>query len=132
MNCHRQIWADSPALEPVRDSFRTGRPIKWTRVHNLPDFVYFNHSIHVNKGVGCSTCHGRVDEMPLTWQVASLQMKWCLDCHRNPELYVRPKQRVFDMNYEAPSDQEQLGRRLIQEYNIQSTAVLTSCDTCHR
>jgi len=132
MNCHRQIWADSPALEPVRESFRSGKPIKWTRVHNLPDFVYFNHSIHVNKGVGCSTCHGRVDEMPLTWQVASLQMQWCLNCHRNPELYVRPKDKIFDMKYEAPPDQEEVGRRLIKEYNIQRTAVLTSCDTCHR
>ena len=132
MNCHRQIWADSPALEPVRDSFRTGKPIKWTRVHNLPDFVYFNHSIHVNKGVGCSTCHGRVDEMPLTWQVASLQMKWCLNCHRNPELYLRPRDRVFDMQYEAPPEQEELGRSLINQYKIQSPSVLTSCDTCHR
>src|SRR5215467_1921892 len=132
MNCHRQIWADSPALEPVRDSFRTGKPIKWTRVNALPDFVYFNHSIHVNKGVGCSTCHGRVDQMPLTWQVATLQMRWCLDCHRNPESYVRPKDKVFDMSYEAPPDQEQLGQRLMTEYNIRSTAVLISCDTCHR
>jgi hypothetical protein len=132
MNCHRQIWADSPSLEPVRESYRTGQPLKWTRVNNLPDFVYFNHSIHVNKGVGCSTCHGRVDQMPLTWQVASLQMQWCLNCHRNPELYVRPRDKVFNMEYEAPSNQEEVGRRLVKEYNIQRTAVLTSCDTCHR
>jgi hypothetical protein len=132
MNCHREIWASSPVLEPVRESFRTGQPIEWTRVHNLPDFAYFNHSIHVNKGVGCSTCHGRVDEMPLTWQVASLQMQWCLNCHRNPESYIRPRDQVFKMDWQSPPDQEEVGRRLIKEYNIQSTAVLTSCDTCHR
>src|SRR6187431_275631 len=85
MNCHTQIWPDSPMLEPVRESFRTGKSIQWTRVHNLPGFVYFNHSIHVHKGIGCVTCHGRVDEMPLTWQVHTLYMDWCLDCHRNPE-----------------------------------------------
>ena len=83
MNCHSQIWADSPYLEPVRESWRTGKPIQWVKVHDLPDYVYFNHSIHVNKGVGCSTCHGRVDQMPLTYQVASLHMEWCLECHRN-------------------------------------------------
>ena len=88
MNCHSQIWSTSPTLEPVRASFRENQSIRWTRVHDLPDFVYFNHSIHVNKGVGCETCHGRVDKMPLTWQENSLQMEWCLDCHRNPEKYV--------------------------------------------
>ncbi|HEY6331258.1 MAG TPA: cytochrome c3 family protein [Blastocatellia bacterium] len=132
MNCHRQIWATSPMLEPVRESFRSGIPIKWTRVHELPDYAYFNHSIHVNKGVGCSTCHGRIDEMPLTWQVASLQMQWCLDCHRNPEAVIRPRDQVFNMNWQAPENQEEIGKKLAKEYNIQSTAVLTSCDTCHR
>ena len=82
MNCHSQIWSQSPTLEPVRASFRTGTSIEWTKVHDLPDFVYFNHSAHVNKGVGCATCHGRVDQMPLMWQEKSLQMEWCLDCHR--------------------------------------------------
>src|ERR1043165_7937100 len=91
MNCHSQIWSDSPMLEPVRASYRTGEPLRWTRVHNLPEFVYFDHSIHVNKGVGCATCHGRVDQMPLTYQVASLQMEWCLECHQNPAHYVRPR-----------------------------------------
>src|SRR5881409_139659 len=99
MNCHSQIWADSPYLEPVRESWRTGNPIKWTRVYDLPDFVYFNHSIHVNKGVGCSTCHGRVDLMPLTYQAASLQMEWCLQCHRQPEMFIRPKSQVFQMDW---------------------------------
>jgi hypothetical protein len=129
MNCHSQIWNTSPTLEPVRESFRTDRSIAWTRVHDLPDFAYFDHSIHVNKGVGCETCHGRVDKMPLTWQKASLQMEWCLDCHRHPEQYVRPREAVFQMGYEPPVDQETLGRQLVKEYKIQS---LTSCSTCHR
>jgi hypothetical protein len=129
MNCHSQVWNTSPTLEPVRESFRTDRSIAWTRVHDLPDFAYFNHSIHVNKGVGCETCHGRVDKMPLTWQKASLQMEWCLDCHRHPEQYVRPREAVFQMGYEPPIDQETLGRQLVKEYKIQS---LTSCSTCHR
>jgi len=129
MNCHSQIWNTSPTLEPVRESFRSDRSIAWTRVHDLPDFAYFDHSIHVNKGVGCETCHGRVDKMPLTWQKASLQMEWCLDCHRHPEQYVRPREAVFQMGYEPPVDQETLGRQLVKEYKIQS---LTSCSTCHR
>jgi hypothetical protein len=129
MNCHSQIWNTSPTLEPVRESFRSDRSIAWTRVHDLPDFAYFDHSIHVKKGVGCETCHGRVDKMPLTWQKASLQMEWCLDCHRHPERYVRPREAVFQMGYEPPIDQETLGRQLVKEYKIQS---LTSCSTCHR
>jgi hypothetical protein len=99
MTCHSQIWSEAPALEPVRASFRSGKPVEWTRVHYLADFVYFNHSIHVNKGIGCETCHGRVDQMPLTWQENSLLMQWCLDCHRQPELYVRPREAVFQMGW---------------------------------
>ena len=129
MNCHTQIWADSPTLEPVRESFRTGKSIQWTRVHNLPGFVYFNHSIHIHKGVGCSTCHGRVDQMPLMWREHSLYMKWCLECHREPERFVRPRKDIFNMEYEPPKDQLALGRRLVKEYKIQK---LTSCSTCHR
>jgi hypothetical protein len=129
MNCHAQIFSNSPYLEPVRASFRSDRGLEWTRVHDLPDFVYFNHSIHVNKGVGCTTCHGQVDRMPLMWQEQSLQMEWCLDCHRNPERYVRPRDDVFRVDYVAPPDQLELGRRLVDEYNIQK---LTSCSTCHR
>jgi hypothetical protein len=132
MNCHSQIFADAPYLEPVRESFRTGDPIRWTRVHDLPDFSYFNHSIHVNKGVGCSTCHGQVDQMPLVFQQASLQMEWCLQCHREPEKVLRPKSEVFNMNWQPPADQLERGRALAKQYNIQSTAVLTSCSTCHR
>jgi len=132
MNCHSQIWADSPMLEPVRESFRSGKSIEWTRVHNLPGYVYFNHSIHVKKGIGCSTCHGRVDQMPLTWRVNTLYMSWCLECHRAPERYVRPRAEVFDLQYQPPEDQAALGRKLVQEYRIQPARVLTSCSTCHR
>ncbi len=132
MNCHSQLFADSPYLEQVRESFRTGKPIKWTRVHDLPDFAYFNHSIHVTKGVGCSTCHGQIDQMPLVFQQASLQMEWCLECHRQPEQFLRPKDKVFDMTWQPPADQLERGRRLAVEYKIPSADVLTSCSTCHR
>jgi hypothetical protein len=129
MNCHSEIFANSPYLEPVRASFASNTPIRWTRVHDLPDFVYFNHSIHVNKGVGCTTCHGQVDRMPLMWQESTLQMEWCLDCHRNPERYVRPREAVFSVDYQPPADQAELGKRLVADYQIQK---LTSCSTCHR
>ncbi len=129
MNCHSEMWATTPALEPVRESYRSGRSIEWTRVNDLPEFVYFNHSIHVNKGFGCSTCHGRVDKMPLTWQAQSLTMKWCLQCHENPENYVRPRAEVFNMNYAPPPNQVTIGKQLVKAYHIQS---LISCDTCHR
>jgi len=129
MNCHSQIFSNSDFLEPVRASYRDGRSISWNRVHDLPDFVYFDHSIHIHKGVGCSTCHGPIDRMPLVWKASSLQMEWCLDCHRHPERFVRPRQAVFDMDYVVPSDQIALGTRLMTEYHIQR---LTSCSTCHR
>jgi Cytochrome c7 and related cytochrome c len=129
MNCHSQIFSASPYLEPVRQSFRTDRSIAWTRVHDLPDFAYFNHSIHVKKGMGCTTCHGQVDRMPLMWQEKSLQMDWCIDCHRTPERYVRPREAVFSVEYQPPANQLELGERLVAEYRIQK---LTSCSTCHR
>lgn len=129
MNCHSQMWASSPTLAPVRESYRTGKSIEWTRVNDLPEYVYFNHSIHVHQGVGCSTCHGRVDKMPLTWQAQPLTMKWCLQCHRNPENYIRPRDQVFNMAYAPPPDQVALGTRLMKQYRIKS---LTSCSTCHR
>ncbi len=132
MNCHSQIWANAPILEPVRASFRDNKPLHWTRVHDLPDFVYFNHSIHVKKGVGCATCHGRVDQMPLVYQKATLQMSWCLDCHRNPEKYVRPRDQVFNMAWERPADDPDLGTRLVKEYKIADAQQLTNCSTCHR
>ena len=132
MNCHSQIWTNAPMLEPVRASFRDNKPLRWTRVHDLPDFVYFNHSIHVKQGVGCATCHGRIDEMPLVYQQATLQMSWCLDCHRNPAKYVRPRDQVFNMAWERPGDDPGLGARLVQEYKIASVEQLTNCSTCHR
>jgi hypothetical protein len=132
MNCHSQIWTNAPILEPVRASFRDGKPLQWTRVHDLPDFVYFNHSIHVNKGVGCATCHGRVDQMPLMSQQATLMMQWCLDCHRNPAKYVRPRSEVFNMAWERPADDPGLGERLVKEYKIAGVGQLTNCSTCHR
>ena len=132
MNCHSQIWTEAPILEPVRASFRDNTPLNWTRVHDLPDFVYFNHSIHVKQGVGCATCHGPVDKMPLVYQPAPLTMSWCLDCHRNPEQFVRPRDQVFNMAWERPADDPDMGARLVREYNIGSVEQLTSCSTCHR
>ena len=141
MNCHSQLFSNSPYLEIVRASWRDNKPLQWTRVHDLPDFAYFNHSIHVNKGVGCATCHGRVDLMPLMWNVNSLHMEWCLQCHRNPEAVLRPKDEITNMEwpdnldpkkYPNGWDQGKEGQRLAQEYHIQSTQVLTSCSTCHR
>jgi len=132
MNCHSVLFTDAPILEPVRASFRENRPLQWTRVHDLPDFVYFNHSIHVAKGVGCSTCHGRVDRMALMYQEASLQMTWCLNCHRHPDQYIRPKSEVFNMAYERPASDPRLGERLVKEYKIADVRQLTSCSTCHR
>jgi hypothetical protein len=129
MNCHSQIWSDSPTLEPVRKSFREDKPIEWVRVHDLPDFAYFNHSAHVNKGVGCSTCHGRVDQMPLMWQEKSLLMEWCLECHRAPEKFVRPLEEVYSVEYQPPANQLALGRELVRKYSIRTR---TSCSTCHR
>lgn len=132
MNCHSQLFVDSAYLAPVRDSFSSGKPIRWTRVHDLPDFVYFNHSIHINKGVGCSTCHGRIDTMPMTYQFASLQMEWCLACHREPERFVRPRDQVFSMDWRPPANQTEEGRKLLKQYHIASPGVITSCSTCHR
>jgi hypothetical protein len=129
MNCHSQIWSQSPILEPVRRSAQSGQPLEWDRVHVLADFVYFDHSIHVQKGIGCSTCHGQVDQMPLMWKASSLQMSWCLDCHRNPERYVRPREEVFNVDWQPPPNQAEVGARLVQDYLIQSK---TSCSTCHR
>lgn len=129
MNCHSQVWTQAPILEPIRESYRTDKPIKWVRVHRLADYVYFNHSAHVNKGIGCAECHGQVDRMPLIFQNASLQMQWCLECHRNPEKFVRPKDKVFDMAFTKPANQEQVGKELVQQLHIQSKV---SCTVCHR
>jgi len=129
MNCHSQIWSDSPMLEPVRASWRTGESLEWNKVHDLGDFVYFNHSIHLTKGVGCSTCHGRVDEMPLVRKGGTLLMEWCLNCHTQPEKFLRPREELFNMAWQPPADQLELGKRLAAEYDVKS---LTNCSTCHR
>ena len=118
-------------LKPVRDSFQTGNPIKWTRVYDLPDYVYFNHGIHVNKGVACVTCHGRVDEMPITWKTQPLYMRWCLDCHRQPEQYLRQPGEVFDLQFKPSPNQSASKRQLIVENHVHPQG-LTDCYTCHR
>jgi hypothetical protein len=156
MNCHSQIWTNAALLEPVRASYRSGESLQWTRVNQLPDFVFFNHSIHVTKGVGCNTCHGPVDTMPLMYQQESLQMEWCLGCHRDPGKNLRPRDQVFNMRYRPPSntspvevdgksftDQDSLGNYLIIKYRVRngrlkttdgqiSVGDITSCTTCHR
>ena len=132
MKCHSVMWTDSPMLEPVRESYRTGERLVWTRVNNLPQFVYFDHSVHVTRGVGCSSCHGRVDRMPLTYQAAPLTMEWCLSCHTNPAANLRPRDQVFRMDWTPPADQEARGAALAAEYRTPSVRELTSCSTCHR
>src|SRR5262249_5498859 len=132
MNCHSQIWIGSEVLGPVRESYQSGRSLHWKRVYNVPGFVYFDHSIHVQKGVGCSSCHGRIDEMPFTYQVPSLLMEWCLDCHRNPDKHLRPRKAVFDTIWEAPPDQLGRGRALKREFEVRDAQSLTSCSVCHR
>jgi hypothetical protein len=145
MNCHSQLWTNAPILEPVRASYRNDTPISWVRVHDLPDFVYFNHQIHVRQGVGCATCHGRVDQMPLMYQAQPLLMEWCLDCHRAPEKYLRPREEVFNMAYTMPTEEHkvrvgteefgsqlELGLRLKKDYNVAPTGHMTSCSVCHR
>jgi hypothetical protein len=129
MNCHSMIWKDAPVLAPVRESYRTGEPLRWNRVNFSPAFVFFDHSIHVKKGIGCTTCHGPVGQMPLTWQGASLRMRWCLDCHENPAPFVRPRTEVFNPDWQPPADQLAVGAKLVKEYNIKS---LTDCGSCHR
>jgi hypothetical protein len=129
MNCHAVLFANATFLEPVRASFRDNRPLHWIRVHDLPDFVYFNHSIHIKKGVGCETCHGRVDQMPLTYQQNSLLMEWCIDCHRNPAPNLRPRSEITTMGYRPAMDQSVLGPQLMKAYNVNPP---TNCSTCHR
>ncbi|HTH36344.1 MAG TPA: cytochrome c3 family protein [Pyrinomonadaceae bacterium] len=132
MNCHSQIWSDSPYLEPVRASFRDNKPIEWERVHDLPEFAYFNHSIHVAKGVGCSTCHGKIDNMPAVFQENTLQMEWCLACHREPEKFIRPKSEIYNMQWQDGDLTAQERLDLKVKYKIRSKEMMTSCSTCHR
>lgn len=130
MTCHSQLYTDSEALAPLVRAFASEVPLHWRRIYKLPDFVYFNHGIHIAKGVGCVSCHGRVDQMPLTWRVAPLTMRWCLDCHRDPAPALRPRNQVFNLDWQ-PQDRRALGDRLMHEYTI-DTRRLTDCSTCHR
>jgi hypothetical protein len=129
MNCHAQILAQSPALAPVRESFQTGVPIVWTRVNNLPDYVYFDHSIHVQKGVGCASCHGQVEDMPATAKAESLQMQFCINCHRAPQREIRPREEVFNLDWKPPANEATFRQELVQKYDVKS---MLSCSTCHR
>jgi len=131
MSCHSQVWTNSPLLEPIRQSYLNGTPVKWNKVYDLPDFVYFNHSIHVQKGIGCDTCHGPVHEMNITYKAQPLSMAWCLDCHRQPEKYIRPKEEVYNYEYKQPKNQLELGEKLVKEYGIRKEQI-TDCAICHR
>jgi hypothetical protein len=132
MNCHSVLFKNADYLEPVRESYRTDQSIRWVKVHRLPEFAYFNHSIHVNKGVGCSTCHGTVNQMPLVFQASTLEMQWCLDCHRNVAAALRPMDQVYNMDWKPGSNQQQIGEEFAKERKIRTVAELTSCGTCHR
>ncbi len=129
MTCHSQIFTDSRLLQPVRNSFDTGLPIRWNRVHNLPDYVYFDHAIHVKKGVGCSTCHGQVNQMPLVWKTQTLFMEWCLDCHRQPEASLRPISEIFNLNWQPTKVQPQADAQLARDYHLDAPH-LTNCSVC--
>ena len=130
MTCHSRLWTQAALLEPVRRSLATGMPIRWNRVNDLPDFVYFDHSIHVKKGIGCATCHGAVDQMPLTWKGNTLYMKWCIECHRAPENQLRPREEVFNMKWLKPRNQRLEGIKLVAKYHVE-TSRLTNCSVCH-
>lgn len=130
MNCHSQIWSDAPMLEPVRESYRSGKPIPWVRVNDLPDFVYFNHSVHVAKGVGCSSCHGAVHEQPITWKAKTLYMAFCLECHKHPENYLREKGELLKTDWRPRSDQVHFGMDLVQKNQVIRGNI--TCSACHR
>ncbi len=131
MTCHSQLYTDAAMLAPVRESLATGRPLHWQRVNSVPDFVFFNHSIHVAKGVACETCHGEVDDMPLTAKAHSLSMEWCLDCHRDPEPNLRPPQDVFLLHWKPPDDIDEIRKELIGVLDIHPET-MTDCYACHR
>jgi hypothetical protein len=131
MTCHSQVRVATPQLAPVWQSWETGEPIAWNRVHKLPEYAYFNHSAHINKGIGCADCHGRIDRMDGIWKNEPMTMGWCLECHRAPENYVRPREEVFNMAYERPGNQRELGLSLVQSYHIDSDKLI-QCSTCHR
>ena len=130
LTCHSQLFTDQPVLRPLIQAYEGQSALRWRRLHHLPDFAYFNHSIHVAKGVGCVSCHGQLDQMPLTWRVAPLTMQWCLDCHRSPERVLRPREEIFNLDWQ-PQDQMALGRKLLADYKINKER-LTDCSVCHR
>ena len=130
MTCHSLVWTEAPLLEPLRAAWRDDVPLQWTRIHDLPDFVYFRHDIHIAKGVGCTSCHGPVDQMPLMYKQNTLNMEWCLECHREPERQIRPRDQVFDVTWSPPADQKRAGARLVEEYDVQ-VSQLTDCSVCH-
>ncbi len=132
MTCHSQIWTGSPMLQPVRDSLADDKPLHWTRVNRLPDYVYFNHSVHVTKGIGCSSCHGAINTMQLTYRAHAFTMAFCLDCHRNPERFVRTPDQIWNMQWQPVADQERVGRALVAQEHIRPGAQLSDCSTCHR
>ncbi len=136
MNCHSTIHNDKVTLAPVRDSHATGKPMEWKKIHDLGDYSYFNHSAHINKGVGCVTCHGRVDTMDVVRQAKNLSMSWCIECHRNPEQHLRPRDQITNMTWDAQVDAGQpqlaLGLDLKKKYGVHDAAYMTSCSRCHR
>lgn len=129
MNCHKLVLPESEKLLPVRESFATRQPIKWIRIHELPQYAYFNHSVHLHAGVGCSTCHGNVAEMEKVMLVQPLSMGWCLDCHRNPDMYLRPQSELTNMKWVPPADQLEFAARIKKEKHI---APPENCSACHR
>jgi hypothetical protein len=131
MTCHSQILSDAPMLQPVHQSWKSGESLEWTRIYDVPDFVYFDHSIHIAKGVGCTTCHGEIDQMRITSKAKTLYMAWCLECHKAPEKFLRPLDKVFDVNWEAPATQIEDGLKMVEERNI-NVSQLTDCSICHR
>ena len=132
MNCHTKIWDKSEKLKPIRDSWETGKPVEWVKIHNLPQYVYFNHSAHVSHGVGCVECHGRIDRMDVVAQAKPLSMGWCLECHRAPEEHLRPKDQITNMDWKPEGDASEVGARLKKAYHIHDESYMTSCYTCHR
>lgn len=131
MTCHSRVWTEAPVLAPVRQSWRMKRPLHWNRVYNTPAFVFFNHGAHIQNGIGCSTCHGPVQDMPMTWKAHAMWMRWCTDCHSNPKPYLRPQSQIFNMNWKAGANQNEDGEKLMKFYNIRTNS-LTDCSVCHR
>ncbi len=129
MNCHARVRNETPKTAPLIEAAKTGQALRWKKVHDLPDYSFFNHSAHVNKGVGCVTCHGRVDTMEVVYQAKTLSMGWCLDCHRNPDANLRPLNEVTNMGWQPPQDADAYGAKLRAEHDVNPQ---TDCSTCHR